>query len=313
MMNEKNVSTFQFGNDDESPETVLQEDLQKLKIEKLSNRVTLLTILIPFVIGIILVIAYLDIKGRVAQTHTSEATSLERLSKDLDAKFSSLSLEQAKIKDIHSKKMPSIEKSISFLQSGLKTTQSLLKKLESSSLNREEFSRAIESLSGKNQELSDSVKIEIETLKDIGNQMGKDVEDVSNSLYALRENLSEMKYGFDRLNADISNLSDEKIGKKELNLALKLREISNRQELLKTKVTLDKKIDNLMKENNKIKSYQGPTVAVQTIKGSKRSKEKPVQLKNDPSAAIPSTDTSEERVTRPSSSTIDGIEEQNIE
>lgn len=312
MMNEKSASTFQFGNHDESPETILQEELQRLKIEKLSNRVTLLTILIPFMIGIILVIAYIDIKNRLAQTHNTEATSIERISKDLDAKFSFLSIEQAKIKDIHSKKMPSIEKSIAFLQSGLKTTQSLLKKLESSSLSRKEMSQAIESLNGKNQELSDSMKIEIETLKDIGNQMGKDVEDVSNGLYALRENLSEMKYGFERLSTDISNLSDEKIGKKELNLALKLREISYRQELLKVKSKLDIKIDNLKKKNNNIESNQGPTVAVQTIKGSKQSKEKPVQPKND-SEVIPSTDKSEERATRPSSSTIDGIEEQNIE
>jgi chromosome segregation ATPase len=312
MMNEKNAVTFQFGNEEESPETILQDELQKLKIEKLSNRVTLLTILIPFMIGIILVIAYLDIKNRVARTHNSDATSIERISKDLDSKFSSLSLEQAKIKDIHSKKMPSIEKSIASLQSGLKSTQSLLKKLESSSLGREEMFQAMESLNGKNQELSDSMKIEIETLKDIGNQMGKDVEDVSNSLYALKKNLTEVKYGFDRLNTDISNLSEEKIGRKELNLALKLREISNRQELLKTKATLDKRIDNLKKKQSIYKSNQGPTVAVQTIKGSKRSKEKPVQPQIDP-AVIPGTDKSKEHAATSSSSTIDGIEEQNIE
>ena len=141
MMREKNASTFQFGNNDESPEPILREELQELKIEKLSNRVTLLTILIPFMIGIIIVIAYLDIKNRVTRTHNTEATGMERISKDLETKFSFLSLEQAKIKDIHSKKMPSFEKSIAFLQSGLKTTQSLLKKLESSSISREEMSQ----------------------------------------------------------------------------------------------------------------------------------------------------------------------------
>jgi hypothetical protein len=312
MMREKNTSTFQFGNDDDAPETILQEELQELKIEKLSNRVTLLTILIPFMIGIILVIAYLDIKNRVARTHNTEATSIEKISKDLETKLSSLSHEQAKIKDIHSKKMPSFEKSIAFFQSGLKTTQSLLKKLESSSISREEMSRAIESLNGKNQELSDSMKVEIETLKDIGNQMAKDVEDVSNNLYALTKILSKMKDGFDRLNADISNLSEEKIGKKELDLALKLKEISSRQELLEIKTTFGKRIDNLRKQQNNFQSNQSQIVAVQTIKGSKRSKEKPVQTDISPTA-IPSTDKSEEQATMPSSSITYGIEEQNIE
>jgi chromosome segregation ATPase len=302
MMRERNASTFQFGNDEESSETILQEELQELKIEKLSNRVTILTILIPFMIGIIIVIAYLDIKNRVTRTHNTEATSIERISKDLETKFSFLSLEQAKIKDIHSKKMPLFEKSIAFLQSG-----------------REEMSQAVESLNGKNQELSDSMmvesdsmKVEIETLKDIGNQMAKDVEDVSNNLYALTETLTEMKGGLNRLNADISNLSEEKIGKKQLDLALKLKEISNRQELLEIKTTFDKRIDNLKRQPNNFQSSQGQIVAVQTIKGSKQSKEKPVQSENSPTAT-PSTDKSEEQATKPSPSTTDGIEEQNIE
>ena len=296
MMREKNASTFQFGSNDESLEPILQEELRELKIEKLSNRITLLTILIPFMIGIILVIAYLDIKNRVARTHNTEANSIERISKDLETKFSFLSLEQEKIKDIHSKKMPSFEKSIALLQSGW-----------------EEMSQVIESLNGKNQEISDSMMVEIETLKDIGNLMGKDVEDVSNNLYALTESLTKMKGGLDIIKADISNLSEEKIGKKELNLALKLKEISNRQALLEIKKTFDKRIDNLKKRQaNTLQPSQGQIVAVQTIKGSKRSKEKPVQSEISPTA-IPGTDKSKEQATTPAGSTTDGIEEQNIE
>ena len=36
-MKKKNASTFQFGNNEESPETILEEELQELKIEKLSK------------------------------------------------------------------------------------------------------------------------------------------------------------------------------------------------------------------------------------------------------------------------------------
>ncbi len=154
------------------------------------------------------------------------------------------------------------------------------------------------------------MKVEIETLKDIGNLMAKDVEDVSNNLYALTATLTEMKEGLHGLNADISNLSEEKIGKKQLDLALKLKEISNRQELLKIKTTLDNRIDTLKRQPNTFQSSQGQIVAVQTIKGSKQSKEKPAQSEISPTA-IPSTDKSEEQSTTPS--TIDGIEEQNIE
>ena len=119
-----------------------------------------------------------------------------------------------------------------------------------------------------------------------------------------------MKVGLHGLNADISKLSKEKIGKKELNLALKLKEISNRQELLELKTTLDNRIDKLKRQANNLQDSQGQIVAVQTIKGSKRSNEKPVQTETSPTA-IPSTDKSEEQALSPS--TIDGIVEQNIE
>lgn len=244
-MDEKNSSTFQFGKDDESPETILQEELLELKIEKLSNRVTLLTILIPFMIGIILVIAYLDIKNRVTRTHNTEAISIEKISKDLDTKFSSLSLEQAKIKDIQSQKILSFENSIAFLQSRLKTIQPVLNQLESSAIGREELSQVIESLNIKNHEISESMKVEIETLRDSGNRMANDVESVSNNLHTLSETLTVMKGGLDKLNKDISKLTQVKIGRNELDLALKLKEIGHRQELLAFKTSIDKKIDTI--------------------------------------------------------------------
>jgi chromosome segregation ATPase len=289
MMDEKKYSTFQFGKDDESPGTILQEELQELKIEKLSNRVTLLTILIPFMIGIILVIAYLDIKNRVTRTHNTEAISIEKISKDLQTKFSSLSLEQAKIKDIQSQKILSFEKSIDVLQSRLKTILPVLKQLESSAIGRDELSQVIESLNEKNQEISDSMQVEIETLKNIGNQMAKDVESVSNNLYTLSEALTVMKGGLDKLNEDISNLTHVKIGKKELDLALKLKEIGHRQELLAFRTSIDEKIDtiqnqliNLQPNNSQAKTDQ--TKATEKV-------EMPVKLETKLKTEISTPDT----------------------
>jgi len=272
MTTEKNAAEFQFKNGDKSLENFLQRELQESKIERLSNRVMLLTILFPVITGVILLIGYFDIKSRIDRTYNNKTASIEKISKDLENKFSFLSLEEAKINDIHSKTISSFEKSIAILQSDLKTTQSLLKKLDSSSVSREEMSQTIESLKGKNQELFDSIKAEIITLKDIVDLRAKDFEDVQNSLYKLTEIMSKMKDDLDKLRSYTSNLSEEKIGKKELDLALKLKEIGHRQELLKIKTTLDKEIDNLKKQTNNSQSSQTQTTAVETIKGSKQIK-----------------------------------------
>jgi chromosome segregation ATPase len=317
MMDEKDSPTFQLGKDDESPEALLHEELQELKIEKLSHRVTLLTILIPCMIGIILIIAYLDIKDRVTQTHDTGAIGVQKLSKDLESKFSSLSLEQAKIRDIHAKKIPALEKSTAFLQSRLKTIQSSLKKLESSAIGRDELSPMIESLNSKYQvgtETIENMQTEFENLKDMDKQIAADVESVSKNLHTLSRTLTEMKTALDGLGQDISalsNLTEEKIGKKELDLALKLKEIGNRQEMLDIKTSLDKKLDVLRKQLQKLESNQDQTGIPQASAPEK--KEEPVKTEPGVTATAPSSDQSGDQSTTPSPSDDGGIQEQNIE
>ena len=144
MQEDHTPSVFKIGGDDEEPDTVMQNELQELKIEKLSQRVMLLTILIPCMIGVIIIISYLNIKGLVTRTKDSGAIGVQKLSKDLESKFSSLSLEQAKLKEVQKKKLPSLEKNSAFLQTRLKKIQETLKNLESSKIERDELSRVVE-------------------------------------------------------------------------------------------------------------------------------------------------------------------------
>lgn len=316
MIDDKDSPTFQLGKDDETPETILHEELQELKIEKLSHRVTLLTILIPCMIGIILIIAYLDIKDRVTQTHDTGAIGVQKLSKDLESKFSSLSLEQAKLRDIHAKKIPALEKSTAFLQSRLKSIQSTLKNLESSTVGQNELSRVIETLNSKYQtgaETIENMQDEFESLKETDKRIAADVESVSKNLHTLSQTLAEMKIALDGLDQDISALSElteEKIGKKELDLALKLKEIGNRQELLDIKTSLEKKLDTLEKQLQKLESSKAQTGTAQTATAAK--KEKPAKTETN-TATTPSSDQSGDQPATTPPTDTDGIEEQNIE
>ena len=61
MTDDHTSKTFKIGGEDQEVDEVMQNELQELKIEKLSQWVLLLTVLIPCMIGVILVISYLDI------------------------------------------------------------------------------------------------------------------------------------------------------------------------------------------------------------------------------------------------------------
>jgi chromosome segregation ATPase len=246
-MQEKDSPTFQLGEDSAVHDEILHNELQELKMEKLSHRVTLLTILIPCMIGIILIITYLDIKDRVTLTQDTGAIGVQKLAKDIESKFSSLSLEQAKIKDTLSK-LPSLENSAAFVQSRLKSMQKSLKQVESSSINRDELSQVlqdIQDINDKYNEIPAVLKTESQSLKTATHQLAEDTTKLSDRFDQLSESLKEIKEGMKRIDENIAAVDDQKISKSELDFHLRLKEMAAKQSILETTASLEKKIHSL--------------------------------------------------------------------
>lgn len=102
-MNENDKSDFKIGIDDESQDHSFQEEMENTRIEKLSNRITFISVLIPCFIGIIIFLAYLDIKKRVATVHDTGTTEVKKLSKDLEEKVSDLTSKYKQLEALLSK------------------------------------------------------------------------------------------------------------------------------------------------------------------------------------------------------------------
>ncbi len=60
-----NPDNQDFDSDNEITDSIYHQEINSLKIDKLSNRVTIISIIIPCLIGAILIFAYLDMKERV--------------------------------------------------------------------------------------------------------------------------------------------------------------------------------------------------------------------------------------------------------
>jgi hypothetical protein len=69
-MENNSPSNFKIRLDDDNPEAIFKEEMDDLRIEKLSQRLTIMTILVPILIGVILFIAYFDIKNGWAPSRT---------------------------------------------------------------------------------------------------------------------------------------------------------------------------------------------------------------------------------------------------
>jgi chromosome segregation ATPase len=312
MIQENDNSRFQFSADDDEPEAILQDELRELKIEKLGQRVTLLTILIPCMIGVILVIAYLDIKDRVTRTSSTGAIGVQKLSKDLASKFSSLSLEQAKIKEVQAKKLPELDKSAAFLKSKLTKLQKTMTQMSASTISRDELTRVAENLNDKIADIPQALKPDFEALTRVDDQMVADARRLSDEFKALSDSMAALDMGIDSIRKEIETLSEKAIDKDDLELSLKLKEIGYRQSLLEKTGLLEKEIKALKKDIQALQKQTGrSTSTAPTQQPTPPVPSKPATENKTNNPATEKTENKSE--SKPGTIESDGIEEQTIE
>lgn len=312
MIEENDNSRFQFSADEEEPEAILQDELRELKIEKLGQRVTLLTILIPCMIGIILVITYLDIKDRVTRSYDTGAIGVQKLSKDLASKFSSLSLEQAKIKDIQANKLPELEKSAAFLKSRLTKLQESMTQLSASTISKDELTRVTKTLTKNIADIPQSLKPEFEALALTNDRLSEDYRKLSSDIKVLSEGMAEINIRISTISKEIETIGEKSIDRDELELALKLKEIGYRQSLLDKTALLEKEIQTLRKELKDLqKSNSGSSTMAPATQSPSPVSQKPV---SENETQKPATGKSESRLEpKPATGESGNIVEQTIE
>ena len=98
-MSKQTPSHFRMSLNDESTDNLMQESFMDRRIEKLSHRITRISILIPVLIVLILVLAYLDLTKRVIHFQSTGTTEVQALAESLEDRFSSLSVKQAKLEE----------------------------------------------------------------------------------------------------------------------------------------------------------------------------------------------------------------------
>ena len=135
-----NPDNQDFDGDDEITESTYHQDINSLKIDKLSNRITIISIIIPCIIGAILIFAYLDMKERVAGADLTKKNQFEKISQQLEEKLNTLDVKTAKNRFNLDNKLPELEKrytslegqiaKLSTLKADNKSIKSLFSKME---------------------------------------------------------------------------------------------------------------------------------------------------------------------------------------
>ncbi len=232
--------TIHQADDETTPDSMVMADAENLRIEKLSNRITLVAVLIPCLLVVVLAVAYLDIKHRVISTQNTGSMGVQNLSKDLDSRFSSLSLKQAKLDEQMAKNTATLDAATAALQVNLKKGIDEMKKAVESKAERSE----LQTLAKNSQTERNTIQ---KDLADLSAAFDKFDEELAGQILHIADSLKNDQARLTEIDKKIQRLEAEKLSKESLDLALGLERLTI-QEMVKERIgALEKKLTAMQK------------------------------------------------------------------
>ena len=244
-MNDQQSSHFKIGEDEESPDSLFQEEITERRVDKLSQRLTLIAILIPCLVCIMLFAAYLDVKKRFINVEGSGEKEVLNLSKNIESSYSSLSVQFAKLDETLRTRVSDIEKAVDSMKNDLGRTDSSLantvKSIQSSKAGKKDLARAVTKINKKFVPIREDLKKIVTYIQQLEANLKQDVENLAGSVKQANSNIKNLE-------TEVSTLSTAKIDQKAFELALKVEQKSYLQKLNQTSKDLEDKIASTQKK-----------------------------------------------------------------
>ncbi|MBI9088587.1 MAG: hypothetical protein JEZ12_05190 [Desulfobacterium sp.] len=104
---------------DEISAAMYREELNDLKIEKLGNRITIISVILPCLIGAVIFFAYMDMEERMASVHDTGQTEVQEVAEDLGAKLNAMTVDLAGVQHKLATTLPVFDRTVKSLESNL--------------------------------------------------------------------------------------------------------------------------------------------------------------------------------------------------
>lgn len=272
-MPERTPSEFRFDSNDQESDEFYQEEMKDLRIEKLSQRITLISILLPCLIAVAIFFGYRDLTGRVHRDRDRDNLKVQKLSSQLEAlseqfneklkmfsttlsaydqKFGdSISARLNKIND----NLETINKNRVSLNQTLEQTKSYIEKLDAAKSDKKAMEEALAKLNADIKPLKNELQALPEIrqgLKSISSEITDFKIRFDKELASIAANTDQFKKDYDLLQDSIGRQLKEKIDKTALGVELlmfKKNQSIHTQELAE----LNRRLDSIQ---NQIESMQ---------------------------------------------------------
>jgi septal ring factor EnvC (AmiA/AmiB activator) len=264
--------------DDEYADSLFREEMKDLRVEKLNQRVTIITILIPCLIGVILFIAYRDLTGKVSQSEFSGSKEVQALSDELEENFALLTKQDSEFQAKLAEHIASIEKTTAALNERLKSldsalkqtgqnidrTREALKSIDAAKIDKKEQKASIEKINNtlipirKNLEELGPMRQDLNKLsaemKALDENIRKDLTTVSTSVAKTGQDLTQLQSALDQVHTKVSAMDDAKIDRASLDLEILKAKKNLDRTLDQELVTIERMLDGLLKRTRRLET-----------------------------------------------------------
>jgi DNA repair exonuclease SbcCD ATPase subunit len=240
-MADKKPPEFRFNADDQEAGEFYHEEMKDLRVEKLSQRITLISILLPCLIAVAIYFGYRDLTERVHQGRDSRNLEVQKLSNQMEALSKTfneklitisktLSAQDQDFGNSISSNLNTINDNIEVLNQNmrslnesLKRTKSAIKKLDEAKADKKSQEAAITKLEAD----LDPLKNEFQSLADIRGDIKSVSSEIKNlenqfteEMATVATNTEKFIKEYDLLQASIAKQLSEKIDKAALGVEL---------------------------------------------------------------------------------------------
>ncbi len=299
---------FKMRMDDEIEEAPIPSAVDEMRLEKLNTRVTLISILIPVLIVIVLVITYLDIKKRVVQSEDTGTMSVQSLSKDVESRFSSLSLRQAELEDSVKNMIEQNNQSLAGLQVKLNKLAESLGRLSKQSVGPKDLNAVSADLSKKIKNVADAVEEQKAQFVSFSEDVQAKTAALNKTMTDQRSQLNDLGAQMNELNglgAELNQFEEQlravqrdKIDKPAMDLALRLESLRIEQRLKARIADLQTRVDKLGKSINQRAAAPAASSVVPSAASDKHRTPRPQPSTRSPDSATPADNSIEEQTIR---------------
>ena len=270
MIDDEQYSSFKFeGNEEpDSGETIYQEEAKDRRVEKLSHRVTIISILIPVLIGVIFYMAYREITTRVSRSRDTEAMEIQNLSAQLEENFANLSASYAELEKALTQKLADMEEVDKAMKANLKQAEEAVANINATKADKKDQQETIARIDSA----LDPVRQELKSVNSVTAELQAQNNDLKQQLAALAANLATISIDagkslkeLDAIQSELSTLSSRKMDKEVLQLELLKVRKNFQRDLDTTKTDIEKNIESMLKKiKNLEKTVQAPLSSTQS-------------------------------------------------